>query len=50
LGAGAYGKVYQGLGISNGQLLAIKNISVSVNSNNLNPKSTINGKYANFEL
>jgi serine/threonine protein kinase len=30
VGQGAYGKVYQGLDISNGQLLAIKNIQVSI--------------------
>ena len=30
VGQGAYGKVFQGLDISNGQLLAIKNIEVIV--------------------
>lgn len=33
LGSGAYGKVYQGLDISNGQLIAIKNIEVKIEYN-----------------
>ena len=30
IGSGAYGKVYQGLDTTNGSLLAIKNINVSI--------------------
>jgi serine/threonine protein kinase len=30
IGSGAYGKVYQGLDITNGQLLAIKTIHVNI--------------------